>query len=157
VGQEAFTSCQIVGRNTEVFVCYDDQDATYNYGPIGGPAELVLSDSVETVDFEPWSGAGKAIHEKITFYHGDFSYEVGGGFERPFSEEEMQLDTRRFGWIDVAQNGESVAQLYCIPETVTYGFGGGIYDHKIALGLVWDEYSNTWLPDPHRPVWMAAT
>ena len=139
------------GRDTEVFVCFDDQVATYSYGPIGGPAEQILLETIENVDFEPWSGVGKAIHERVTFYNGDFSYEVGGGFERPFSEEEMLLDIRRFGWIDVAQNGESVSRLECIPETVTYGFGGGIYDAKVAAGLSWDEDSETWRPDPSRP------
>lgn len=151
VGQEAFTSCQIEGRSTEVFVCHDDRVATYGYGPIGQPAELSLLDTVENVDFEPWSGLGKAIYERITLYNGDYSYEVGGGFDRPFSEEEMLLDIRRFGWIDVAQNGEVVSRLECIPETVTYGFGGGIYDAKVNAGLAWDEDSETWLPDVDRP------
>lgn len=151
LSQIAFTSCQIEGRNTEVFVCHDDQVATYSYGPIGDPAELSLSETIENVDFEPWSGVGKAIHERITFYNDDFSYEVGGGFDRPFSEEEMLLNIRRFGWVDVAENGESVNRLECIPETVTYGFGGGIYDAKEAAGLVWDDYSETWLPDLNRP------
>ena len=49
VGQEAFTSCEIKGRNTEVFVCHDDQVATYSYGPIGGPA----SQRFHLVRFEP--------------------------------------------------------------------------------------------------------
>lgn len=151
VGQEAFTSCQIERLNTEVFVCHDDQVVNYSYGPVGGPAELFLADTVENVDFEPWSGLGKAIHEKITFYNGKYSFEVGGGFDRPFSEEEMLLEIRRFGWIEVAENGESVSRLECIPETVTYGFGGGIHDIKVAAGLVWDDYSKTWLPDAERP------
>lgn len=144
MGQEAFTSCQIEGRNTEVFVCHDDQIATYSYGPIGEAAALFLSETIENVDFEPWSGSGKAIHENVTFYNGDFSYEVGGGFDRPFSDEEMLLGIRRFGWVDVAQNDEIVSRLECTPKTVSYGFGGGIYDAKVAAGLVWDDYSKTW-------------
>lgn len=146
-GQEAFTSCQIEGRNTEVFVCFDDQVATYRYGPIGGAPDLFLSDTVALVDFEPWSGLGKAISEAVTFYNDGFSYEVGGGFDRPFSEEEMELGPRRFGWIDVAQNDRSLSRLQCIPDTVTYGWGGGIYDAKVAAGLVWDDYSKTWVGD----------
>ncbi|AML51069.1 hypothetical protein [Falsihalocynthiibacter arcticus] len=147
VGQEAFTSCQIEGRNTEVFVCFDDQVATYRYGPIGGTPDLLLSDTVTHVDFEAWSGLGKAISETVTFYNGDFSYEVGGGFDRPFSEEEMELGPRRFGWIDVAQDGQSLSRLECIPDTVGYGWGGGIYDAKVVAGLVWDDYSKTWMGD----------
>lgn len=146
-GHEPFTSCQIEGRNTEVVVCFDDQVATYRYGPIGGTPDLTLSDPVAHVDFEPWNGLGTAISETVTFYNGDYSYEVGGGFERPFSEEEMQLGPRRFGWIDVVQNGQSISRLQCIPDTVGYGWGGGIYDVKVAEGLVWDDYSKTWVGD----------
>lgn len=151
-GQETFTSCQIENRNTEVFVCYDDQVATYSYGAIDAAPDLFLSQTIETVDFEAWSGLGKAIHEKVTFYNGAYSYEVGGGFDRPFSEEEMLLPIRRFGWIEVAQNGEKLSTLECIPDTVTYGFGAGIYDAKVAAGLEWDDYSKTWRPDPNHPM-----
>ncbi len=146
-GQEPFTSCQIEGRGTEVHVCFDDQIATYRYGPISGTPDLVLSDAVTHVDYEPWSGLGKAISETVTFYNDGFSYEVGGGFDRPFSEEEMELGPRRFGWIEVAQNGQSLNRLQCIPDTVSYGFGGGIHDIKVAAGLNWDDYSRTWVGD----------
>ena len=155
-GQEAFTSCRIEGRNTEVFVCYDDQVATYSYGPIGEAPELFLSEPIARVDFEPWSGVGKAISESVTFYNDDYSYEVVGGFERPFSEEEMLLENRHFGWLDVAQNGESLSRLECVAETVTYGFGPGIYDAKVAAGLEWDEDSRTWFPDLHHPTALSA-
>lgn len=108
---------------------------------------MSLSDTLTHVDFEPWSGLGKAISETVTFYNGDFSYEVGGGFDRPFSDEEMELGPQRFGWINVAQNGQSVSRLQCIPDTVSYGWGGGIYDAKVAAGQVWDDYSKTWVGD----------
>ncbi len=150
-GQESFTSCQIEGRNTEVFVCFSDQVATYSYGPIGGAPELFLSETIEHVDFEPWSGLGKAISESVTFYNGDYAYDVGGGFDRPFSEEEMLLEQRRFGWVEVTESGERAASLACIPETVSYGFGGGIYDIKVAAGLTWDSYSFTWVSDVVQP------
>ena len=144
--QYAFTSCQIAGRNTEVFVCYDDQIATYSYGPRGEAPDLFLSETIENVDFEAWSGSGSAIHETVTFYNEGFSYSVGGGFERPFSDAEMALGGRHFGWLEVAQNGEVLSRLECVPETVTYGFGAGIYDAKVAAGLNWDDYSKTWVP-----------
>jgi hypothetical protein len=150
-GQEAFISCQIVGRDTEVFVCFDDQIATYSYGPIGGAAELQLTEPIEGVDFAPWSGSGVSIHESVTFYNGDYAYNVGGGFDRPFSEEDMQHEPRRFGWVEVTESGEHAASLECIPETVSYGFGGGIYDIKVAAGLIWDPYSYTWVSDRIQP------
>lgn len=55
-GQEAVTSCQIEGKDKEVFVCFDDQIATYRYGPKNGAADLFLSETIRDVDFEPWSG-----------------------------------------------------------------------------------------------------
>lgn len=150
-GQESFTSCQIEGRNTEVLVCFDDQIATYSYGPIGGAPELFLSETIEHVDFEPWSGSGKAISESVTFYNNDNGYDVGGGFDRPFSDEEMLLETRRFGWVEVTKSGERAASLECIPETVSYGFGGGIHDAKVAAGLTWDPDSFTWVSNLIQP------
>jgi len=128
-------------------VCFDDQIATYSYGPIGGAPELVLSETIEDVDYEPWSGVGKAISESVTFYNGDYAYDVGGGFERPFSEEEMRRPIRRFGWVEVTESGEHAASLACVPDTVSYGFGGGIHDLKVAAGLTWDSYSFTWVSD----------
>jgi hypothetical protein len=149
--QEPFTSCQIESRNTEVFVCFDDQVATYSYGPIGGAPDLFLSEAIARVDFEPWSGLGTAISESVTFYNGDYAYDVGGGFDRPFSDEEMLLPIRRFGWVEVTESGEIVASLECIPETVGYGFGGGIYDIKVAAGQTWDSASFTWISDNSAP------
>lgn len=150
-GQEPFTSCQIEGRNTEVFVCFDDQVVTYSYGPIGGTPDLFLSEPMERVDFEPWSGLGKAISESVTFYNGDYAYDVGGGFDRPFSDEEMRQPIRRFGWVEVTESGQVAASLECIPETVSYGFGGGIHDIKVAAGHTWDSYSFTWISDSIVP------
>ncbi|MEY8828577.1 hypothetical protein AB9K34_09195 [Sedimentitalea sp. XS_ASV28] len=150
-GQEAFTSCQIEGRNTEVFVCFDDHVATYSYGPTGGTPELFLSENIEHVDFKPWSGLGKAISESVTFYNGDYAYDVGGGFDRPFSDEEMAQPIRRFGWVEVTQRGERVVSLECIPDTVSYGFGGGIYDAKVAAGLTWSWDSKTWISELIQP------
>ncbi len=150
-GQEVFTSCQIAGRNTEVFVCFDDQVATYSYGPVGGAAELQLSETIERVDFAPWSGSGVSIFESVTFYNGDYAYNAGGGFDRPFSEAEVEHEPRRFGWVEVTESGEHAASLECIPDTVSYGFGGGIYDLKVAAGLAWDASSFTWVSDNIQP------
>ena len=150
-GQEAFTSCQIKGRTTEVLVCFDDRIATYSYGPLGGAPELFLSETIDAVDYEPWSGLGKAISESVTFYNGDYAYVVGGGFDRPFSAEEMERGPGRFGWLEVTRSGARVASLECIPETVSYGFGGGIHDAKIAAGLDWDSASGTWVSARVQP------
>jgi hypothetical protein len=150
-GQELFTSCQIEGRNTAVLVCSDDQVATYGYGAIGKAPDLVLSEAVRHVDFEPWSGVGKEIAESVTFYNGDYSYHVVGGFNQPFFEEETQPSSWHYGWIDVAKNGARLSRLECIPETVTYGYPSSIYDAKVGAGLIWDDRSRVWQYDPNHP------
>lgn len=144
-GQEPFASCEITGRNTEVFVCFDESQATYRYGAVGQTPDLELSVPIRDVDFRPWSGVGKSIVESVVFYNQGHSYAVYAGFDRPFSEEEMQRKDRHFGGLEVARDGEVLASFECEPETVSYGFGEGIYDVKTASGMQWDEVSNSWM------------
>ena len=144
-GQDVFTSCRIEGRNTQVFVCHDDRFATYSYGSIGRAPDLILSETIVNLDFRPWSGLGKAIVESVIFYNQGYSYEVVGGFDRPFSDEEMQREDWHFGWIEIALNGKTLGRLDCVPETVTYAFGGGLYDAKLAARQEWNEQSRSWV------------
>lgn len=143
-GQEAFASCEIAGRNTEVFVCFDENQATYRYGAVGQSPDLELSVPIREVDFRPWSGVGKSIVESIVFYNLGHSYAVYAGFDRPFSEEEMQREERHFGGLEVTRDDELLAELECVPKSVSYGFGGGIYDAKTTAGQRWDEVSRSW-------------
>lgn len=57
----------------------------------------------------------------------------------------------RFGWVEVRESGEIAASLECTPETVRYGFGGGIHDIKVAAGQSWDSDSFTWVSDSIVP------
>lgn len=152
VDQQVFSSCQIEEHNTEVFVCFDDEIATYRYGPIDGSPELSLSEAVETVEFRPWSGIGRSTGESITFYNGNYSYHLVGGFERLLPEPEdldengdYDAKTRHYGWLEVALNGEILVEFTCIPETVGYAFGGGIYDLKVDAGQTWDDHTRSWI------------
>lgn len=151
--QQRFSSCQIEDQNTEVFVCFDEERATYSYGPVDGPPEIYLSEAIETLEFEPWSGVTRETGESVTFYNGNYSYEVVGGFERlipsdAYLDENGDYDarTRHYGWIAVELNGEPLLRLGCISETVRYAFGGGIYDLKVAAGQVWNDRLRSWEP-----------
>lgn len=151
--QRVFSSCQIEGRNTEVFVCFDNERATYSYGPVDGLPELSLSETIEKLEFEPWSGVTRTTGESVTFHHGNYSYELVGGFERLLPTEDdldengdYDAKIRHYGWLEIALNGDLLLRLGCIPETVSYAFGGGIYDIKVAAGQTWDERSRSWLP-----------
>lgn len=151
-GQQVFSSCEIDGQNTEVFVCFDKNIAIYTYGRIGEKPELTLSQTIKKLDFVPWSGMGRSIAESVIFHDGDFSYELVGGFSRRFNDEENQDEnsdpeaaTRSFGWLDIARDGKPLKRLECVSKTVTYAFGEGIYDLKVAAGLKWDDRSKRWL------------
>ncbi|WP_386681693.1 hypothetical protein [Loktanella sp. R86503] len=147
-GLDLFTSCQIAERGTEVSVCFDSERVEYNYGPIGETPELKLTDTILNAEYVPWSGIGRAIWEYTVFRNGEYAYEVGAGFDRPFSEEEQMSDEeQRFGWISITQNGEELKRLECIPDTVSYAFGAGIYDQKTAAGLTWDLSEEKWFWD----------
>lgn len=69
-----FSSCDIVGRDASLDVCHHDFAATYRYGVRGEIPELYLSEPIETVDYRP--GDGHALVGSITFYNGDYAYEV---------------------------------------------------------------------------------
>lgn len=148
-GQEPFASCEIAGRNTEVFVCFDESRATYRYGAVGQQPDLELSVPIQDVDFKPWSGVGRAIVENVSFYNQGHRYTVFAGFDRPFSEEEMEREDRHFGGLEVARDGLVLAELECEPASVNYGFGGGIYDAKTASGYQWDDVSHSWIEAEH--------
>lgn len=115
--------------------------------PDRGLPERVLAETIERVDFAVWNGLGKAITESVTFYYGDCNYEVMGGFDSPFSDKKMALGTRHLGWIDDAKNGQKLSRLECIPDTVSYRFGGRIFDAKVDAGFTWDEPSETWVSE----------
>lgn len=111
----------------------------------------MISEMIADLDFEPWSGVSREIGESVTLYNGEYSYTLVGGFERLLASEDA-LDengdtealTRHYGWVEVARNDEMLARLECIPETVSYAFGGGIYDLKIAIGQTWDDKARQW-------------
>lgn len=152
--QQEFTSCKIQGRDRQVSVCFTDDIVTYEYGSAGRAADLVLREPIATVDFEPWSGVGREIAESVTFQNGNYRYRVVGGFERlPPSDDHLDENgdpdarTKSYGWVEVLRNDDTLITLSCRPETVSYGFGGGLYDLKIALGLVWDGSTRRWVND----------
>ena len=148
--QDIFMSCQIEGRNTEVVVCYNDHLASYSYGPIGGVPDLYLSEFIENLDYEPLSGAGSTVAESVTFYNESYSYQVVSGFNRPATGDGTARDYQSFGVVEVAQDGASINELQCMPDTVNFGSGPDIYDVKTNLRQTWDPLSETWVSDRYQ-------
>jgi len=135
-----FSVCDIVGRDTSLYVCHDDFTATYWYGTHGKTPELHLSEPIATVDYRPWDG--EALVGTITFYNGNYAYEVVSGFNSEFSEEGLS----HFGWITVLFDGQPLTRLECVPEKVDGVYGSDIYGLKVAAGLQWYGAERGWLP-----------
>lgn len=152
IDQDPYSSCHIEGRKTNVSVCYNDDTATYRYGPVNGPDELVLTEPIGTLVYRPWSGVGREVAESVTFYNGDYSYEVVIGYEQGISKTldengDTQPENRQYGWVSVTRNGTEIARLICDPETAFFSFGGGIYDLKTDLGYRFDDRDRLWVKD----------
>jgi hypothetical protein len=77
-GDEAF-SCQVGKKTLEI--CYWKGMLTYRFGPEGKP-ELTLNEPLETVDFMPWPGIGRAIWDSVVFENKGVAYEVWSSFDK---------------------------------------------------------------------------
>lgn len=141
---EPFLTCEIGVKRKALSVCYNDDIVTYRFGPADRP-ELVLTETVATIDFTPWPGVGRSIWEEVRFHNGDYTYTVYAGFDRMFGDEkDTDIENRFFGSVTVTRNGQTLAELSCNPDTVDAPWSG-LFDAKIAAGLTWDYQARVWL------------
>lgn len=152
IDQDPYSSCHIADRKTNVSVCYNNDIATYRYGPVNGPDELELTETIDALIYEPWSGVGREVAESVTFYNGDYSYKVVIGYEQGLSETldengDVQPENRHYGWVSVGYDGAEIARLTCDPRTARFGYGPGIYDLKTNRGYRWDDRARVWIKD----------
>ena len=132
-GDEAF-SCRI-GKKT-LDVCYWKGMLTYRFGPEGRP-ELTLNERLETVDFMPWPGIGRAIWDSVVFENDGVTYEVWSSFDKMDENAVME------GGVNVMQGTETLATLTCNKGSVGRGLEG-LSDLKAGIGQCWDYDSRTW-------------
>ncbi len=126
-------------------VCYDAGAAHYSYGPRGGPAELALSESYDTLGYTPWPGVGRAIWEAVTFTNGQYTYMVSGGVDRMFGDE---VDTDnpypQFGSVTVSKGDDFLAEFTCDRATTSFSWSDNLFDYKEAAGFEWDDRDSSW-------------
>ncbi|MEX0348049.1 MAG: hypothetical protein AB3N15_01390 [Paracoccaceae bacterium] len=144
-GQSSFLTCQIEGKPKVMQACYDAEAAHYSFGPRGGPAELALSETYETLGYTPWPGVGRSIWETVTFTNGDYRYVVNGGVDRMFGDEaESENPHPQFGSVTVFKGEKIIAELACDPATVSFSWSDNLYDYKEAAGFEWDYRDRVW-------------
>ncbi|WP_137110530.1 hypothetical protein [Rhodobacter sp. SY28-1] len=132
-GDEAF-SCPI-GKKT-VEICYWKGMLTYRFGPEGKP-ELTLNEPLETVDYMPWPGIGRAIWDSVVFTNQGVTYEVWSSFDRLDENAVME------GGVNVMQGTKTLAALACDKGSVEAGLDR-ISDLKAGIGQCWDYDSRSW-------------
>ena len=114
---ETLFHCPIGKKQLEV--CQQGSAVSYSFGPAGRP-EITLSESITSLDYQPWSGIGRAMHEAVVFDNNGISYRVWTSFDRNQPEDPVT------GGVLVEKDEQLLAQLNCKPETM-----------EAALDLLW--------------------
>lgn len=144
--QEQIMSCTLGNGAQTLSVCLNGSDAVYRFGPTGATPDLEITTPIGTVDYLPWPGIGRTIWESVSFINDDHIYEVGTGFDRTLGDGDADTPVA-FGGVSIRKNGTEIAALRCDEGSVDWGYGGGLYDAKTALGLCWSRWpDNIWLP-----------
>jgi len=129
-------SCRIGGKVLEL--CQQGASLTYAFGPPGAP-ELVLSEPLLTVDYQPWPGVGSAVWESVTFRNGNHGYEVWTRSDRNFRGLEAG--------IEVSRGGARLASLGCDPGSASGPLYDRLFPLKEAAGLCWHGAAGGWSTD----------
>jgi hypothetical protein len=135
--EEEVFSCPIGKKVVEI--CAFRGELTYSFGREGSP-ELILYEPLETVDYTPWSGIGRAIWDMVAFENEGVTYEVWSSFDR--LDENAVLE----GGVNVVQGDETLATLTCDKGSVKWGLDT-ISDLKAGIGQCWDYDSQSWTND----------
>lgn len=118
---DPWLKCKIEGNQKVLEVCFDGNEASYSFGPAGGPPELSLRMfRSEGVTYYPWQGVGREIAEGLDFQNGFYTYATYGGFDRLTAAGETVVS--HFGGVRVYQGEQVIATLTCIPKTVEWAY-----------------------------------
>jgi hypothetical protein len=132
-GDTAF-SCQIGAKTLQV--CYWKGALIYAFGPENAP-ELTIAQPLETADYTPWPGIGRAIWDSVAFTNQGTTYDVWTAFDR--LDENAVLE----GGVNVLEGDTLLATLTCDRGSVATALDTvGIL--KAGIGQCWDHESLTW-------------
>lgn len=146
-----FLHCQIEDSSKILSVCFDDDFATYRFGPPAGPPDLELIEPIATLTYIPWPGAGSTIWEEVQFTNEGHRYMVVAAIERTALTDKPDpiIGEGYFGGVLVHRGSKEVADLSCDPATVYINYMSGLSFAKNRLGYVWNVDAQDWvaLPD----------
>lgn len=121
IDESVMFACTFKGGEKAVEVCdtnywADGDNAAYGFFKTGGGIEKEIITDKASLNVTPWSGVGSAIWEAVTFYSGEYGYEVWWSIERAG-------DAPMDGGITVMQNGAVLAELSCDEGSVQQQLG----------------------------------
>lgn len=131
-------ACQIGKKTLEV--CHEGSALVYRFGPANAP-ELTLSEPLETVDYQPWSGFGRNRFYSVTFRNNGFAYEVRSEFDRNGNPK------GRDGGVTVRDSTTTLVELTCDWGSVTRELEG-IGWLKTDIGQCFDQEHAAWRKGP---------
>ena len=138
--EQTFLTCQIENSPKTVSVCFDDEFATYRFGPKIGMPELELVEPIVTLDYTPWPGVGDTLWEEVVFLNNGYAYTVVSGLKRTFADEkDAVVGEGLFGGVVVRRGPDEIANLSCDPSNVYYDFMGGLSWAKNRLGFAYSD------------------
>ena len=132
-------ACTFSGGKKAVEICAGANRAHYAFGKRGQAAELSLSTAMSALEYRPWNGIGRSIHEEVTFRNAGHGYTVYFSFDR-FADPP---ETGSAGGIAVTKAGEELANLTCDPGSISNGIEQ-LYQLKLDAGQCWDYNEFRW-------------
>ncbi len=146
--EQTFLTCQIENSSKSVSVCFDDEIATYRFGPKMGIPELELTEPIASLGYTPWPGAGDTLWEEVMFSNSGYTYTVVSGLKRTFPDEKDAVVVEGlFGGVLVRRGEEEIANFSCDPFSVYYDFMGALSLAKNRLGFIYSDGGWVRLPD----------
>lgn len=136
---EPLFHCTFKGGQKAVDICLQGDVVLYRFGPVNGPAELLLARHVIGVDMTPWSGVGRAIWEELTLHNNVYSYVLSYSVDRIASEEVLPT-----GGLIVAEGDSELADLSCDPGSVGAADFYPVYEAKEAAGQCYRRETQSW-------------
>lgn len=132
--EETGFSCSLGEKVLEV--CLWQGDLIDSHGRVGLP-ELTIAAPLDTVDYSPWPGIGRAIWVTVTFLNEGIAHDVRT------SVDKMDKAAALEGGVNVLKVEAMPASLTCDPGRATHGLEG-ISGMKAAIGEYRDFDNRSW-------------
>lgn len=134
----ALFHCTTGGGAKALDLCLQDDVVLYRFGPVAGPAELLLGRTVRVADYTPWNGVGRDLWETLAVSNGPITYLVFWSLDRLVPDPDVQ------GGVEVQQGDTTLARVQCDAQSVTIADFEPLYDAKEQLGLTWCPETMLW-------------